>query len=825
MEVKQKNRSGESDQGLLSATQPKLTSTKTTNSPLLPAIRLNRSDLARTLVMFSILLVLLAIGIWQLFPPSVVPATTSSTQFSAERAFVHIKATAQTPHPVGSSAIEKSREYIIQQIQALGLTPQLQKSTGGTAYSNRLLAGTVQNIVARLDGQTPGKAIALVGHYDSQPQTPGAADDGAAVATLLETMRALKAGPPLQNDVIFIFTDGEEMDTLGAEAFAARHPWYKEIALLLNFDAGGNAGPSIVMRTTTPNGKLIQATGQAVADPLAFSFMPELLKLVPAGTDYDAFTGGTLAKMDMMYFYNRAVYHTSLDNIANFNLESLQHHGNYALALTRYFGDRDLDGLQGENVVYFSLLRTFVVSYPVSWALPLAILAGLLLGGLLVTGLRNGRLKPKGILGGALFFIASLLAPPILGSLVWLGVMVIQPDYWRFVIGTPYNSMVYLVAFLALTLGLVTTFFVLFHCKISTPDLLSGVLAVGVALTLLTGLYLPGFSYLFVWPVVFSLAPLAWLLLKKEAPFAENSWGMVGFSGLAVAPIMLLGIPLIFGLFMALGLLFPFVPSIPTIGPTLLFTAVLLGMMVPQLALLTKIRKWTLPLVAALISVLFLVVGSLTAGFDQSRPLPNGTWYVLDGDKAQASWYSYGDSPDSWSAQFFTAGYSNVSLEELYGSSTSMYPAKAIKGPAPLVNLSEPQLQVLSDRQESQGRTLEFKVSSPRHARTLHLQVSGPVQAVSLNGRAFEDSDWAKLEDWDLLYVGLPEEGLSIQLTTKLSQELTLKVTDTSDGLPEIAGLKWTGRPASMMPISTAQELMPYTDTTSVSKTFRLGAK
>ena len=47
-------------------------------------------------------------------------------------------------------------------------------------------------------------------HYDSVPFGPGAADDGAGVVTLLETARALKAGPPLKNDVIFLFTDGEE---------------------------------------------------------------------------------------------------------------------------------------------------------------------------------------------------------------------------------------------------------------------------------------------------------------------------------------------------------------------------------------------------------------------------------------------------------------------------------------------------------------------------------------------------------------------------------------------------------------------------------------
>jgi Zn-dependent M28 family amino/carboxypeptidase len=36
--------------------------------------------------------------------------------------------------------------------------------------------------------------------------------------TILETMRAIKAGPPLKNDVICLFTDGEEVGLMGARA-------------------------------------------------------------------------------------------------------------------------------------------------------------------------------------------------------------------------------------------------------------------------------------------------------------------------------------------------------------------------------------------------------------------------------------------------------------------------------------------------------------------------------------------------------------------------------------------------------------------------------
>ena len=92
------------------------------------------------------------------------------------------------------------------------------------------------------DGQRQGAL--LMAHYDSVPNSPGASDDGAAVASLLETLRALRGGPRLKNDVIFLFTDGEEVALLGSKAFVEEHPWARDVGLVLNFEARGYTGPS-----------------------------------------------------------------------------------------------------------------------------------------------------------------------------------------------------------------------------------------------------------------------------------------------------------------------------------------------------------------------------------------------------------------------------------------------------------------------------------------------------------------------------------------------------------------------------------------------------
>src|SRR5712671_8038802 len=68
-------------------------------------------------------------------PPSAVPATAPDTVFSAERAMRHVEQIAQRPHPMGTGDHDRVRDYIVGQVSALGLRPEIQQSTAvGTRY-------------------------------------------------------------------------------------------------------------------------------------------------------------------------------------------------------------------------------------------------------------------------------------------------------------------------------------------------------------------------------------------------------------------------------------------------------------------------------------------------------------------------------------------------------------------------------------------------------------------------------------------------------------------------------------------------------------------
>jgi Zn-dependent M28 family amino/carboxypeptidase len=122
---------------------------------------------------------------------------------------------AVVPHPVGSAANAGVRDYLLAELRDLGLQPNV---LAATAVRGNELA-RVENIHARIPGRASTGHVVLAAHYDSVAQAPGAADDAAGVAAILETARALRATSPLRNDIDVVITDGEEPGLLGAQAF------------------------------------------------------------------------------------------------------------------------------------------------------------------------------------------------------------------------------------------------------------------------------------------------------------------------------------------------------------------------------------------------------------------------------------------------------------------------------------------------------------------------------------------------------------------------------------------------------------------------------
>lgn len=143
---------------------------------------------------------------------------------------------------VGSPGSEKARAYILSRFAEIGLAPMGDKFEQTFEFAKRdgtKVTGT--NLVARIKGTKPGKALVVSAHYDHLGvrggETYNGADDNASgVAGLLAVAEAFKAKPP-KHDVILAVVDAEEGGLRGAKAFAAAPPVPLDtIALNINFD-------------------------------------------------------------------------------------------------------------------------------------------------------------------------------------------------------------------------------------------------------------------------------------------------------------------------------------------------------------------------------------------------------------------------------------------------------------------------------------------------------------------------------------------------------------------------------------------------------------
>jgi acetylornithine deacetylase/succinyl-diaminopimelate desuccinylase-like protein len=230
-----------------------------------------------SLAAWFVVIGLAALAILQMKPPRPVPATASEQEFSAERALDHVRIIARTPHPLGTEANAAVREYLVSQLSSLGLNPQVKSAVGMRRSARHIVIGATHNIVGRLSGTANSGAVMLMAHYDSVYRAPGAADDGAGVAAILESVRALRARSALKNDLIVLLTDGEESGLLGADAFASSHPWMNDVSIILNFEGRGNHGPSLLFETSRNNGFLIKAVAHSASHPIGSSLFYSLV--------------------------------------------------------------------------------------------------------------------------------------------------------------------------------------------------------------------------------------------------------------------------------------------------------------------------------------------------------------------------------------------------------------------------------------------------------------------------------------------------------------------------------------------------------------------
>jgi hypothetical protein len=369
----------------------------------------------RLLVALAGIALLLAATMLAYRPTPALGPNASLSAFSAFRATAILQDLVGNgvPHPIGSPADAQLREAIVKRFSALGYTTELQS---GFVCNDEGVCGTPVNIVARLgssaspEGRTPEQdAVLLAAHYDSVPAGPGASDDGAAVASLLEIARILAALPAPRHPIVLLLTDGEEAGLLGASLFVREHPLSRQIKAAVNLDARGTSGLSLMFETGTANTWLMRLFGSVISRPVSNSLYYVVYKQLENDTDFTVFKTAGYQGFNFAFVGNVGRYHTPLDSVANASASSIQQQGENALATVLGLANSPSLRPPVAESVFFDGFARVMIAWPSRFAAPAAVLSlGLLLAETLIF-LRRGAMSARELMLGLAGTVCLLL--------------------------------------------------------------------------------------------------------------------------------------------------------------------------------------------------------------------------------------------------------------------------------------------------------------------------------------------------------------------------------------------------------------------------------
>jgi hypothetical protein len=731
---------------------------------------------------------LIALGWFALRPitaPAPAPAPTPATAdaaasaFSARRALVHADFLAQAPRPIASAANAEARRYLLDQLAAIGLPAQVQTATVQTNSVDfdgnvRVTLAVVNNVLVRIPGRAASApALLLASHYDSGERKLGTSGAGASVAAMLETLRALRAGAPLDNDLICLFADGEEAGELGTLGFVEQHPWARQVGVVLKFDAGASAGRQMLFDSRGASGAAIDAWADATPGPLGSSFMSAVLPLTAP-----AKTMGMLARIGHAGLHFATVADGSgatgargQGTPARLDSAGMQQLGETMLGLVRHGGGPGPgpDAAANGEQVYFNLPGWGVVHYAQSLVWPLTRLACLLFAGLCCVAIRRRELEPIDIVYGAVGFLFIGGALVFAVFVLWKWLPAVRPGYQPDVFGAAFQGRWHLLACATLATALFIHLQRLLQRKIGTCAATLGALACLLLSLLLASALLPGASFVLSWPLLAALLTFGVLHAMRAAPLAQRYRVPILLAG--AAPGVFLLAPL-------------FRDACTLITPERIYLpvavlALLLGVALP---LLNTVRRRCVVRPLALACVASLAVASAAAPPSAAGAPPPATElvYYKDSPTWQAYWLHPAGALDRQTRDFFPDANAPREPVELFGYGS----APLWVAPAPSNAVQFPYIEVLkdSDGDGQRVRHVEFMLRSDNAAPALELWIEGEKTVrTALNGRVLTDE---LNRSWKLKLFGLGPQRLHFSLDLQPGKTFRVHIEERIPGLP-----------------------------------------
>ncbi|WP_121364904.1 M28 family peptidase [Flavobacterium limicola] len=713
----------------------------------------------------------------------------SLAEFSTKRALNQVEAISKQPHFVGSANHEVVANYLIKELNKLGLETSIQEGYTLSDWGNLVKS---KNILARIKGSNSSKALLLLSHYDSAPHSysPGASDAGSGVATILESVRTfLYNKTPHKNDIIILFSDAEELGLNGAALFVTQHQWAKEVGLVLNFEARGSSGPSyMLMETNKGNAGLVKEFAAAKATfPVSNSLMYSIYKMLPNDTDLTVFREqGNIQGYNFAFIDDHFNYHTAQDDIHHLNKNTLAHQGSYLMPLLNYFSNTDLNTTKAsEDYVYFTIPYTFI-SYPFSWVLPMVIIALALFIFLLFLGKAKRILSFREIGKGFIPLLGSLFASGLITFFGWKGLLMAYPQYNDLLNGFTYNGHAYIAAFVLLSLAISMVFYHLLSERKVTINHYAAPLFLWIIINGILAFVLPGAGFLII-PVYFGLLIFGLFIVTQKSNKTLN---------------LLLSIP-------ALLIIAPFIQMFPIgLGLKVLFGSAILtvltfGLLLPVFGAFAKKGIWSIILL--LLSIGFFAKAHSESGYEAGKAKSNSLLYVYDADTDQASWATYDKNLDSWTKGYLGENPKNATnLNEipLFSKYNSGFTYAAN---APKKDLQKPSIEFLEDRIVGNQRYLRIKISPNRNVNRYDIFANEKMEIHNFKANGVttlgqKNSLYQRKGKKILSYYVVGNAPLEMQFSMNVSTVLDMELLESSFDLLSNPLFEITKRENWMMP-------------------------
>ncbi len=746
-------------------------------------------------VLRVVLLTLLALGVFILARtvnnmPDPRGLDAPPGEFSAARAGATLGRLLgpEIPHPVSSPANAAVRDRIRAEFAALGVPTKVYRATGcnGRPQYGFFACGTTEDIVAEV-APGEGKAIVMMAHYDSVPAGPGASDDQSGVATILETVRALKArGIKSIHPIIALATDGEEAGLLGAASFLDNPAFKARTGVVINVEARGNQGPSLLFQTSPGDGRLIDLYARSVPEFATSSLFAVIYKALPNDTDLTVFLNQGFTGYNFAFSGDVAQYHTPLDRRANLSLSTLQQHGDNLIGVATGLMQTDFASLRGGDDIYISLFGKFLPRLPAGWALPLAILA--------VLALFAAAWLSAGEVLGIGRRLAAFAIPPalLLGSVAfgWLLHAIAS-----LVSGQPDPSYAFpLLLRIALCLGVATTIVLASRLASARMTALS-VWFWMAALAVATAALLPGFSPYFLFPVLIA-APL--ILLQSRL---ASAWtGRAGEAALFLAALL----PLVIWFALAAGgesvqgLAFHPLVTLPVA-----FGAMTL---LPLLAPLNR-RAWTTTAsVFAAAAVLVAVAAGLQPAYSALAPQRLNIGFVDDHVQNKSLWTIDSSAPLPASIRAVMP----FSAKPERASPVSFQPSYISPAGAPRFAVPATSVSAISD---GAGRrvTLMLKGSAVASRMFVVIPKDAPLAGITFEGHAFTPAK-DSLNPLGTVFACVTGDcrGKSVTLRFATRRPVEIWLGEQRYGLPPDGAKLVAARPATAIPVQTGDTTIVF---------------